>query len=342
MRVKEMIFSEYKEEHRERVITLLSGSKGSDYYNKKSKIWDWQFNENPFAGDTNKNIVMIEDGEVIGFLGFMPAMLKYEDTYIEAFWGCDLILDPKYRGKGYGKKFADKFKTSGSIIIGFGINDIMAHIYKKGGFKVNRDIEKYYYTNKSTNSRDAVKKLLQHVIITKNIFNRPARGGLKASIIDASNTPEQIDSLWEKFESGYSKIITRKHSYIKWKYGCHPLTKYHLIIIESDDDIAGVGIFRKSDNMSKLVDYVGPAKNYKVKFLIVETFKKMCSHSNLLECVCTDEEFKASLECLGFRRYQDKPRFYIYSNIENDRDIEKNWFIMTGDSDNDLGKFNSF
>ena len=147
--------------------------------------------------------------------------------------------------------------------------------------------------------------------------------------------------MWNKVKDGYTKIVVRNYSYIKWKYGkCRGL-KYKLILVERDSELVGVGVFRKHNNGSRLVDYLGPANGLQIKYLIAKTFKNECSGSNSASCICTDEEFKNVLRFLGFRRYKDRPRFYVFSNLKNDREPEKDWFIMQGDSDGDFSEFES-
>jgi len=216
-----------------------------------------------------------------------------------------------------------------------GSADASIHMLLKAGFQRNTDIESYFYTNRLDNLRDLPKKMIQWLMMMRSMGKRSSPTDLEAGIVDASRVPEEIDLLWRKVEGGYAKIVKRTYSYMKWKYGSHPLKKYQCIVVTDKGDLAGLGIFRKDDEVSRLVDYVGPSTAIHIKEFIIREFKRQCSDSRLLECTCTDDEFKTSLECLGFRKYKARPRFNVYSNIENDKDPEKKWFIMTGDSDND-------
>ena len=331
-----MHIAQYKEEYRKNVIKLLSQGKGPVYSKTKHKIWDWEYNQIPFVSDLSKGIAIIEESKTVGYYGFMPAMLRYQGNTIEGHWNINAILDPICRGKGYGKIMYGVGKTISKVALGFGITDIAAHIMRKQGYKVNHEIEQYFYSSKYNNFRSIIKRIFQYFIIVINIVYRPKRCDLKIRIDDASNAPKQIDSLWKKIEFGYSKIVIRNYSYIKWKYGDCPLARYQIIIIERGNELVGLGVFRKNKDISTLVDYVGPSKDPQIKYLIVKTFKMICSRSRLLSCICTDEEIKKSLEILGFLKYKYRPRFYIYSNIEGDHAPESNWFIMAGDSDGDL------
>jgi hypothetical protein len=160
---------------------------------------------------------------------------------------------------------------------------------------------------------------------------------MDVSIVMASDAPKEIDTLWKNVESGYDKIVKRSHSYIFWKYGQHPINNYQLIVVKKNNVIIGVGIFRNSFKMARFVDYIGPSNSVKIKQLVISVFIKQCSDSKMLECTSTDEEFKQVLENCGFRKYKDRPRFYVHSNIADDKNPHMYWFIMGGDSDGDLG-----
>ena len=335
-----MKYIEYKEEFKGSVIFLLSNKKTPDFSNKKRIIWDWQYNENPYVNKLSKGILLYEKGKVAGFTGLMPVHLKYENIIVEAYWSIDAIIDHTYRGKGYGGIMVDEVKVMLPVVMALGISNIQAHIRKKHGFKVNKEIEEYFFVIKANSLKNTLKKLVQHINAIKNISNKPRKTtGFDIRIIDASNPPEEIEVLWDKVQYGYHKIVIRNYSYIMWKYGKNPINKYELILVERDHKLLGVGVFRRNVDCSKLVDYIGPAEDLHIKYLIGKTFKNECSHSNLLSCICTDKEFKKVLKTLGFSQHRDRPRFYVFSNLINDQEPEKNWFIMQGDSDGDFSEF---
>ena len=109
-----------------------------------------------------------------------------------------------------------------------------------------------------------------------------------------------------------------------------------LAVTMGEGGIAGVGVFRKHPEESRLVDYVGPAKSIQTKYLIVNAFMRECTESISLNCICTDREIKTCLEYHGFMISRHKPTFSVVSTIPGDADPEKDWFVMGGDSDVDL------
>lgn len=331
---------EYKDEFKENVISLWGYDKSAVYVRNKRAIWDWQYSDNPYADKISKGLVILEDGEVVAFLGNMPVMLKYGDRVVEAHWTLDGIMNPKCRGRGYGEKMYTKgVRMCKYVHLGIGMNDITEHLVKKAGCVGSDEVQQYVYSSRAEGARGALKKALQRIIVLKKMAKRPEAGDLNVRVVDATRMPAEIDLLWKKVEGEYSKIVVRDYSYMSWKYSRHPLAKYSLILVEEGSEIVGVGVFRKNAAKSRLVDYVGPANDLRIKFLIAEAFKRTCSDSDSLECVCSDKELKTALSFLGFRRYGDIERFYVYSKIEGDQDWEKNWFIMGGESDNDTGDY---
>jgi len=329
---------DYKDEYKESVTALWGFDKDPHYVQKKRAVWDWQYGENPNAEKMIRGVVLLEEGEVVAFLGIMPVKLKYGDRVVDAHWTLDGIMNPKCRGKGYGEKIYTRGVTMCQLVhMGIGMNDITEHLLEKAGCVGSDEVRQHFYSNRSGGLRGGIKRLVQQLRVLRNIRNRPNRGDLGVRVVDGTEMPREIDALWEQVEGGYPKIVVRDYAYMSWKYSRHPLAQYKLILVEQGSDLVGVGVFRGSAAKSRLVDYVGPAKDLRIKFLIAETFKRSCSASEYLECICSDNELNAALSYLGFREYGDVERFYVYSKIEGDREWEKNWFIMGGESDNDIG-----
>jgi len=328
---------QYQEKYRDEIIRMLGESAQGDYIHWKKDIWEWQFIENPFTEKISPFVLFIEEEQVAGFNGSMPVLLKYNEKTMPVIWSCDTVIKKTFRGKGYGKKVIEGIESKSPVVLGFGISDAAAPIFRKRGWRVNQEVEEYYYQNRINNPKSLVKKVLQAYNTVKSYRDRHHTSEYKASIIDALEAPEEMDRLWERVEKGYQKIITRDRSYVLWKYGKHPLSRYKIILVRNrQGELAAACVFRPNKDKSRLVDYIGPPRNIGIKEFIVKEFIKECSHSILLNCISTDEEFKRVFDYLGFARYKERPRFYVFSLLQDDPEPEKGWFIMSGDSDEDL------
>ncbi len=329
-----MKISSYTEKYREHVIDLLS-SNNLEVRKIRAALWDWQYVNTPYVKRVeDTGVVITEAGSVVGFNGFMPVRLKYNGQLIEAAWSCETIISQAFRGKGYGVPLVDAVKIRFPLVLGLGISDTAAHLLKKRGYKVCLEIDSFSYTNSIFGLKDIARLGIQYLTIIKNITTRPSTAGLTAKILDIAYLSPQTDLLWQTVSHGYSKSIVRDYAYLYWKYASHPFLKYHMIVIERRQAIVALAIFlKRDDGVSRLVDYIGPSRDIRIKYLIIRTFQQACSRSKLASCISTDAEIKLALTLRGFRRQASKPRFYIYSNIESDQKIENNWFVMGGDSD---------
>lgn len=331
-----MQIENYNETHKDASISLLSQNKDATYSEKKKIIWEWQYNENPFKSDFPSGAVIQDSGKIVGFNGYMPIELFYNNELIQSIWSVDTIIAPECRGKNFGGKLVDFVKKSAPIVIGLGISDTQSYIMRKHKYNANTDIEKYSYVCKALTIKDIAKKIIQYFYLLKKLIYRSNTKKFIISVIDAENSPKHIDLLWDKVKFSYKKTINRNYLYIHWKYGKHPTNKYKLIIINENEAIVAVGVFRKSNSTSRLLDYIGPSNRLDIKQSIIAVFKNYCSGSHMLECTTTDNEFKIILNRYGFMKYNSRPKFYIYSNVVEDNTPHMNWFIMGGDSDDDL------
>ena len=328
----------YRDEFKDAVVALWGFDKGPAYVKNKSAIWDWQYNDNPCADHLSKGMTVLDGGKVAAFLGIMPVMLKYENQVVKAHWTLDGVMDPSLRGKGYGFKAYDAgVKAGGQYCMGIGMNDITEHLLKKSGCISNDEVDQYVHISKSGGLKNAAKKAIQQLSVIKHYAGRPGIKDLTVKVITAADMPREVDSLWARVAGGYDKIVVRDYSYMHWKYARHPLATYQLVVVERDAELAGIGVFRKGASRSWLVDYVGPADDLSVKFAIAKTFKRECAGSEYLHCISSDKQMGTALEQVGIRRYKEKERFYVYSAIDGDEGYEKNWFIMGGESDGDIG-----
>lgn len=324
------------------IISLLHHDASADFINKIGKLWDWKFEQNPFSAGSSFSVILSEDSSILGFIGAMPVLVKYGSAFIQALWACDVFVHPSCRGKGLGVRLNDELKAKRQIAIVFGTNDAGARNIAKSGWIFNKDVAEYYYTNAIKAFKDIMKVAIQKTNFIRHFRTRKKfhySGNVHVRMIDAVIAPKDIDALWENVKFGYKKIVVRNYDYINWKYGSHPSIKYRMMLVESDKNLLGVGIFRKTPKIGRLVDYIGPAQDIGLKFLLSLSFFKACSDCDFLSATFADEEFQTCFRALGFRRSANNPRFAISSSLIHDSDPEKDWFIMAGDSDGDMMAF---
>jgi hypothetical protein len=329
-----MQFSGWRKENVQKIIGLLALDKDPSFSDKKRKLWEWEHLENPFKTDEKSvGLELSENDEIVGYNGLMPVMLKCGDRLLSSAWSFDTILSPKYRGKGHGKVLANTVKMSYPVVLGLGISDVQESIMRKQGYIVNTEIEQFYFTNKAHGFRDYLKVVGQKVLSVVRHELYYTESEMQVSIIKASDASQAaMDSLWERVKNDYHNAVVRNFEYIRWKYGAYPLDTFYLIQVMHQRELKAVGVFRKNKKLASLVDYIGSLDDRASIHQVVSTFMGEADDSELLECVCTNDVIKEVLRSVGFRHARVQPRFYIYSSVVSSG-LERDWFVMGGDSD---------
>lgn len=321
---------EYKPEYKDNILKLM------DSKTFKSKIWEWQFHENPEVDKFTPILMTDKWGSFVGFNGVMPVRIKDGDKLVRAIWSCDFYVDERFRGKGLGKQIKQILKNNSSCIMALGISESASRVHFKSGWKSNLEVEAYQKINN-------VRNLKSIALFAVQLYNRITyRIKYKRSdfiIEHLSELPDtnQLDELWGKVGSGYDKTVIRDGSYLKWKYEDHPLTQYEYICVKNNKgNIDAILIVRISDKYMAIVDYVGPGEDMGLKFCLVDYILKKTKHVPGATCTTSDQEFKKILLSRGFRRSPKSVRFHLDFEILDNEAEHGNWFIMSGDSDADL------
>jgi hypothetical protein len=326
------LFVGYRDELTDSVIALLAGNTKKQYSQRKA-LWNWLYRQNPSISDKELGLALVGQNRVVGYNGFIPIHLLRNGELIRSAWSFDTILSPEARGKGYGGTFVELVKSSYPIVLGFGIGDLQAKIMLSRGYRASSEIEQYFYVSIPRTIKEWVKYGLQ---LAKRLVRSHQRVGipnLSIEIGSARQLPREIDRLWDSVRSSHQNIVVRNHAYMHWRYAMHPVKEYSTLVVREGDVLRALAIVEQSKERANLVDYVGGAGDREAMQLIVETFRAKSRDSRLLECVCTNAVLKSVLAINGFRCFRDKPRFFVYSNVDHDRNWTSNWFLMEGDSD---------
>jgi GNAT superfamily N-acetyltransferase len=303
----------------------------------KKEIWDWQFLHNPF--DRPFDPVILSNGDkIVGFNGVMPIRVHLNNTEIDALWSCDFYVDAEVRGKGLGKSIKTELHKQSNLIMALGISPSAEHVLRRMGWKKNSEVFGYDRHQKITSFRTLIFSILQLFNKYKSIFRRLFINNKQYSISVEDELPsmKDVDDLWEGIKNDYGKIVRRDYRYLDWKYQHHPLADYKFIIARENAILSSLLVYRIADGKAHLVDYLGPHNNYNQKYLLVKKFLSSVSGCRQITSTTSDPTFGSVLIDSGFVKKRDQPRFYIFSNSPGASDMERDWFIMSGDSDGEL------
>lgn len=326
------LFVEYRDEFTEQVLALLANHT-IDCHGHRKAIWNWLYRHAPSICDKQLGFALVGQSRVVGYNGFIPIHIRYKGELRISAWSYDTILAPEVRGRGYGSKFVDLVKSSYPIVLVLGISDRQAQIMLNHGFRASSEIEQYFYVGVPRTIKERVKYTLQWVKRLARLHQRADVSHLSIETGSARHLPEEIDHLWDSVKSSHENIVVRNRDYMQWRYATHPVKEYSTLTVRDGGVLRALAVFEQTKDHANLVDYVGGASDSEAMQLIVETFRAQSSRSHLLDCVCTNPYLKSALVMNGFRSFRNRPRFFVHSNLDHDRDWTSNWFVMSGDSD---------
>jgi hypothetical protein len=303
----------------------------------KKEIWDWQFIDSPFD-KTFDPVVLANEGKVVGFNGVMPIRVQVNNAEIDALWSCDFYVDSKVRGKGLGKSIKKELHQQSNLIMALGISPSAEHVLHRMGWKKSSEVFGYDRYQKIDSFRTLLFSGIQFLNKSKSIFRNLFidRKIYSFSVEDSLPPTEEVDALWVAVKNNYDKIVKRNYRYLDWKYQRHPLARYKFILARENGVLSSLLVYRLENEKAYLVDYLGPHENYNQKYFLVEKFLSSVNGCVQVTSTTSDRVFGKVLIDQGFVKKRDQPRFYVYSNLAGENNMERGWFIMSGDSDGEL------
>jgi GNAT superfamily N-acetyltransferase len=303
----------------------------------KDRLWEWQFESNPF-GDSFDPVVLVDDEDnVAGFNGVMPVRISESGKEMPALWSCDFYLEKQWRGQGFGSQIKHELHGKASLIMAFGISDRASDVLRHLGWQPDTSIRTYRMLRYFKGWRSWVFRCLQvlnQVAAWKYRLNRRAIATQAVGISVHSSLPEKdrVDELWHRCAAGYERIVQRNHGYLNWRYQKHPLGRYAFVNVTRGALLAGILVVRIHREHLRIVDYVGPADDQLLKSAMIAYAIRQWSHATQISAVTADHQLGRCLAANGFTQVRDRPRFFTYQQHAS----SKKWFIMAGDSDGEF------
>lgn len=320
---------DYNPDYKRGVLQLMSGVP------YKKLIWSWQFEDNPYEL-LFEPIVIKHGNTIVGFNGAMGVELIYDRKNIDAIWSCDFYVHSDFRGKGLGKIVKDKQFNSNNVIMALGLSEVAAYVWKKKGCAPNDDICALRKYGKVNSPKKFIWALFQMLGYIKGLPMRVCGEACQFTIDTTLVKKTDVDNLWRRAGSSYKKIVARNYDYLHWRYEKHPLAKYQFIHVYRKNELVAIGIFRKYKSSAKFVDMVAHSSDTKARIALAIGWMELHPNSEVYNCVSTDTLLQKCLLAHGFYKTRDKQWFFVHSKIQHDAHPERDWFIMSGDSDGEF------
>lgn len=303
----------------------------------RADLFDWQFvTANPLAKERAHFLVAEVDCVVAGVNGMMPVDVRVSGQSSRLIWSCDTLVSDQFRGMGIGKELLSRVSHEEPLVLGYGISDMSDPILAKLGWHHFSEVSTLFFYANETGIRGKAKNVMSML--------RSAPSSLKFSAPDVSVSDfaerfgEAHDALWHRVEADYPYAVVRDSGYLNWRYRDHPYLVYDVLEAQRNKNLAALLIIRHDPYESVIADFVGPANDHELMRQLVREAKDrlMARGVARIRCETSLSCLKQSLREAGFIDYPGPSRFrFFVGDTISIPNSDMNWFVMTGDSDNE-------
>lgn len=331
-----MEYRRYTPADRQAVVHLLTEEMTPAMAAARSATFDWQYTQNPHSDGRSPFMLAIRNAEIIGVRGVMPARLIYQGVPRMAVWNCDVHVAVRFRGQGIVVELKNRMQDDADVMMAYGSTDTMRRVLDRSGWQASRAVAGYSFHVSEPGMKGALKnlqtKLYRH-------GQWPARKtSTEVTVYADSDFEPDVDELWARSAPTHFSAVERDAAYLNWKYRRHPLLRYRWYGARADGRLSGLLVARPDADTSVIVDYCGPLGADEVMADLVDAAVQDLSKrgTRRIHCETTDPGMASALRRTGFRKSRGDYSFRLRCNYLDDPDPVRNFFLMTGDSDNDF------
>lgn len=335
MPVDELVFRDYRQQDKATIVALLADGRPASYTVDKLAVFDWQFFANPLSEGRSPFIVGTFNDEIVAVNGLMPVKVRVSGEPMVACWSLDTYVSGKYRGRGFGKALVALVSASAPVMLGFGISDMSDPIFDKANWLLDASMAIFFYHVNEPSFKGACKNLLTRCARLFGV--RRSSPGIQSQV-EAALPDTEVDRLWSRVAGHYPNAVERNATYLGWRYRDAPVMRYRWVVGRRHGELGALLITRHDPTESVVVDYVGPLDDAALMSSLIEAAcaDLVAAGTQRIKCEVNHPQVGQALARSGFLRFRSAGRFRVRANLPASAALSAPWFIMTGDSDNDL------
>lgn len=295
-------------------------------------------------------------GDIIGALGTEPVELKVKDRMITAVRSMDIIVDPKYDGRGIGAWMNLLLQDKYQCILVSGGNASSLSMLKKMYVSVPVRQDYKLLIRSESVVADRVPKSVSAVgirvaNIALAVINQLRSLKLEKIPMSSAQVVQNMALLIESMPDqigvlGEVKAI-RSQRYLRWRYLENPRNSFEAAVLYQDEQMLGWMIFCCSpmgEHRSSLVGNIVDWDAYQIDQ--ADKIVQNLLHNSILRMAevgveqvsvrLNDDISAAAARKMGFHLRGVDERFFVYakdSGLQNSLTVTQDWYHSFSDSD---------
>lgn len=325
---------------------------------RKTDAFQW-IQRNPVEDMGNNYILLFEDEKLVGYLGIMPARFFTGGRSFQALFAQEILVDPKFRGKGLGKMLLAEAHRSERVLIGLWLNRmVMQMIHQNGWLKIGnfQTLKKIQTMGSIVRPKLAIEMIHRPWTVLGSFLKRKAHGVAKPSQSSQRYQVESINRFGEEFDRFFREtapslgiVSERSAAVLNWRYVDIPHQQYMIFSCRRDDVLVGYAVARLENagrNIRKgiIVDFLARPEEPEALQYLIETcdlaFRQ--ARVDFSVCLAGNSLFYKVLSDCGYFPARQRPtdslwvfNEYMMPSSSKLRDLA-GWYLTYGESDADI------
>lgn len=211
-------------------------------------FYRWQFELAPdsLAAGGDKSVVAVDaaSGQLLSFLGVVPARALFQGKPIRAAHLITWLSAPEARGRGVGLAIMKYMTSEYEFLFGRSVTPAALAIYRRLGMRYFLSCRRWLAV------LDAEATL--SLAVEPDDASRKRAQARAVRVQDAvpahvdRRVPEGADSLASEVLAG-ALSFERTHDYLQWRYQSHPYLKYEFLSVGGTSELEGFAVVRVED-----------------------------------------------------------------------------------------------
>jgi GNAT superfamily N-acetyltransferase len=334
MTATELELRDYHSGDEDEILALLAQGRPPSYSSEKAVVFDWEFLGNPAATGRSPFVVGTLDGQIVAVNGLLPVRVRFGGEPAEGCWSIDTYVSADHRGRGFGRALVARVSQIAPVVLGFGISDMSDPILETCGWVLDPSMATLFYHSHEVGLKGMAKNLLTRSSRSLRARKAAARADIQ---LEPAPPASELDAVWSRVASQFPNAVERDARYLQWRYRDAPALRYRWVTARRDGELCGVLVTRHDEIESVVADYVGPLDEPSLLASLLEVgcAELVAAGTRRIRCETNAPLMLDELAAVGFVRYRDAGRFRMRANVPSPSAAGP-WFVMTGDSDNDL------
>jgi len=300
----------------------------------KSEIWRWQFSDR--FGRECLMLTARHGPSLIGFNALMPVSMTYRNRRLDAWWSCDFVVDPAYRGAGVGGRLKERLlERIDEPVLSLGISSRAWPILLGKGWQPGPSLHLYERVFRPCTWRQWLLKLLSDVrALSSSFLKLMSKEGLSLKLVYELPGRRIVDALSQRSICSGDARIVKDYDYLRWRYELFPFGLYRYALVrDAVDSIKGLLIYRlDSGERADIADYIGDSLGEPEVQVITRVFRDQGAKGIVWRL--QDHAMARALRQNGFLKKPYASGFVFRPGTLGEAPI--GWSLSSGDSDGDF------